>query len=239
MRINKFLASCGLGSRRKVEELILSGAVRVNGVVVKDLATDISDRDEVLFRGHILHSVTSKVYYVLNKPRGVLCSCADGHGRKLIIDFVPSSPSVFPVGRLDYDTTGLIILTNDGDFANSIIHPSKVTTKVSKTYKITTNKALSVEDKKSLECGVEIDGKVTLPAKITTDKRIGANYYRYITIYEGKNRQIRKMFDSIGHSVIALERIAIGNLKLDNIPVGKYISLSKTEIENKIFGNSR
>ncbi len=232
MRINKFLASAGLGSRRKVEELIISGVIRVNGKVVTNLSTMIDENiDKVEFRNKVIKVADDKVYYALNKPKSVLTSCSDSHGRKLVTDFVPDNPKVFPVGRLDYETEGLIILTNDGNFANNIIHPSK---KISKTYEITTNKRLDYKDKKSLEEGVEIDGVTTLPAKLTTDRKVKGNYIRLITIFEGRNRQIRKMFDSIGHSVVNLKRISIGALTLDNISTGKYVKLTAKDL-NKIF----
>ena len=231
MRINKYLATAGLGSRRKVEDLITSGAIKVNGVVTKNLATDITDSDVVEYLNNRIDLVENKVYYMLNKPRRVLTSCSDGHGRRLIVDFVPSAPKVFPVGRLDYDTEGLIILTNDGDFANSIIHPSK---HIQKTYEIVTNKKLSTDDRILLERGVDLGGFTTLPAKIGTDKRLEAGYIRSIIIFEGKNRQIRKMFDHIGHNVISLKRISIGKLQLGDLQTGKFKQLSKHDLE-KIF----
>ena len=228
MRINKFLASAGLGSRRKVEDLILSGVIKVNGVVTTDLSTDIDTScDKVEYLNRELKLTEDKVYYALNKPRKCITACSDGHGRKLVIDYVPQSPKVFPVGRLDYETEGLIILTNDGDFANSIIHPSK---KISKTYEIVTNKTLSAIDKKKLEKGVVIDGRVTLPAIITSDKKVANGYYRQITIFEGRNREIRKMFDTIGHSVVNLKRIAIGGYRLGNIASGKYVQLTRQDL---------
>ena len=231
MRINKFLASAGLGSRRKVEDLVINGAISVNGIVTKDLATDVKDSDIVKYLNRVVTINERKVYYMLNKPKKVLSSCSDGHGRRLVTDFVPSDPKVFPIGRLDYDTEGLILLTNDGDFANSIIHPRM---HIPKTYEITTNKKLSIDDKRKLENGVEIDGKTTLPAKITSDIMTKSGYSRKITIFEGRNRQIRKMFDSIGHCVVNLKRLSIGSLELGNLPSGKYSLLSSQEIE-KVF----
>ncbi len=231
MRINKFLAAAGLGSRRKVEELVTSGVIKVNSSIVRDLATDITDNDVVEYLNKEVRITESKVYYALNKPKGVLTSCSDGHGRKLIVDYVPSTPKVFPVGRLDYETEGLIILTNDGDFANSVIHPSK---HIAKTYEIITNKILSADDKKKLEKGVNLGDFTTLPARIGDDGKVAGGYLRTITIFEGRNRQIRKMFDSIGHNVVALKRISIGNLKLGDLKIGKYKLLTNKDLE-KIF----
>ncbi|MBQ4557965.1 MAG: rRNA pseudouridine synthase [Clostridia bacterium] len=229
MRINKYLATCGLGSRRKVESLILDGVIKVNGEVVKDLSFVVNENvDKVTYLNKELFLVEEKVYYMLNKPRKVLTSCSDSHGRKLVIDYVPSKPKVFPIGRLDFDTEGLILLTNDGDFANNIIHPSK---KVAKTYEIITNKKLTIEDKKSLEKGVEIDGVKTLPSLISADKKVDSGYLRQITIFEGRNRQIRKMFDCVGHSVVNLKRISIAGLELGNLKSGKYIKLTKSQLD--------
>ena len=229
MRINKFLACVGLGSRRKVEEYVKNGDIKVNGLIVADLATNIDENNDVVeFHNQKLSITDAKVYYILNKPKNVLCSCSDGHGRKLVIDYVPGKPKVFPVGRLDYETEGLIILTNDGDFANSIIHPSK---KIPKTYEIVTNKALSVEDRKLLENGIELDGIRTLPCKITRDNKVKSGYIRQITIFEGKNRQIRRMFDYVGHNVVNLKRISIGNLKLEDLQTGKYIQMNDIQIK--------
>ena len=232
MRINKYLATCGLGSRRSVEELIRKGLIIVNDNVITDLAFDISDTDIVKYKGKILSLVEDKVYIMLNKPKCYITSTKDEQGRKVVLDLLKGCKyKVFPVGRLDYNTQGLLLLTNDGDWANTITHPSN---HISKTYVVTTKYMLTNKQMNMIRNGIVIDGRRTLPAKIElVDK--DENYFIYhITIYEGRNREIRKMFETLELKIYSLKRIQIGTLTLDNLEEGKFKYLDKKEI-NKVF----
>lgn len=224
MRINKYLASAGIASRRKCEELILNGDIKVNGKVVKELATEIADNDIVLYKNKPVVLNEEKVYYIFNKPKGCVTTSSDDRGRKTVLDYFEDVPErLFCVGRLDYNTQGLLILTNDGDFANEIMHPSK---HISKTYLVEIKGKLNDEEIKKLQNGVEIDGKKTLPSLVKIVEEKENKSFIEITIYEGRNRQVRKMFEAVNKLVINLERIKIGNLTLNSIPRGSYKKVS-------------
>ena len=227
-RINKFLASCELGSRRKVEELVTSGRVSVNGKVVRDLSTQIKEDDKVEVDNAPIIQNEEKVYIIMNKPIKTITAVTDIIGekfknpRRTVLDvlfetFPPNMPRprVFPIGRLDYDTEGLLLLTNDGAFAESITHPSK---KIEKTYVATLNKDFPRLDLPKLENGIMIDGEKTFPAKANL---LGKNIVE-LTITQGRNRQVRKMFDAIGYTVINLKRIRIGQITLGKLRTGEY-----------------
>lgn len=229
MRINKYLASAEIGSRRKVEEYILNGKVAVNGKIVTNLATDITDKDIVTYNGNQIQIQNKKVYIVLNKPKCYITSVSDEKDRKVVLDLVKScKEKVFPVGRLDYNTEGLLLLTNDGDWANKIIHPSK---HISKTYEVKlkylpTNKQLN-----ALRTGIIIDGEKTLPAKVEVVDNDQEYYVVHITIIQGRNRQVRKMFESLKLKIYNLKRISIGGLSLGNLEMGKFKYLTQEEKE--------
>lgn len=230
MRINKYLAQCNIGSRRKVEEYILAGRVTINDKVVTLLATQVLPTDIVKFDGDIVKPSNVKLYYLLNKPSGYITSVSDDRGRHTVLDLIESTPEhIFPVGRLDYDTEGMLIITNDGDFANQLIHPSH---QIDKVYQVKVNTQPSIEQFNSLENGVKIeDDFVTSPSKIDNKKKLDNGTYQFdITIHEGKNRQVRKMVDAVGLKVLYLKRIKIGMLPLGNLPIGKYRKLNKEEI---------
>lgn len=232
MRINKYLATCGLGSRRSVEELIKKGLIIVNDKVITDLAFDVSSEDIVKYKGKTLSLVEDKVYIMLNKPKCYITSTKDEQGRKVVLDLLKGCKyKVFPVGRLDYNTQGLLLLTNDGDWSNSITHPSN---HIAKTYEVTTKYMLTNKQMNMVRNGIVIDGRRTLPAKLElVDK--DENYYIYhITIYEGRNREIRKMFEALELKIYSLKRIQIGTLSLGNLEEGKFKYLDKKEI-NKVF----
>lgn len=233
MRVNKFLAQSGLDSRRKVEELVLSGKIKVNNQTIKDLSYQIDEnKDSVFYLDKKIQYYAKFEYYMLNKPIGYITTLKDELNRKKIMDlFKEDTKHIFPVGRLDYNTEGLIILTNDGDFANNIIHPSK---KISKTYEVTINKKLTLTHKKLIESGIKIDGEITLPSKIEKEIYTTKINKVIISIFQGRNRQVRKMFDKLGYSIINLKRIRIGKLALGDLDVGKYKKLSKNDI-NKVF----
>ena len=229
MRINKYLATCGLGSRRGVEELIKKGDISVNGKVVTDLSYDISSTDLVKYKGKPVNLVEDKVYIMLNKPKCYITSTKDEQGRKVVLDLLKGCKyKVFPVGRLDYNTQGLLLLTNDGDWANDIIHPSK---HISKTYVVTTKYMLTNKQLNQVRNGIVIDGKRTLPAKIELVDKDDSLFYYHITIYEGRNREIRKMFEFLGLKIYSLQRIQIGLLELGLLEEGKYRYLDKKEIK--------
>ncbi len=229
MRINKYLATCGLGSRRGVEELITKGDISVNGKVVTDLSYDVSSNDLVKYKGKIVSLVEDKVYIMLNKPKCYITSTKDEQGRKVVLDLLKGCKyKVFPVGRLDYNTQGLLLLTNDGDWANNIIHPSK---HISKTYVVTTKYMLTNKQLNQIRNGIVIDGKRTLPAKLELVDKDDNLFYYHITIYEGRNREIRKMFEFLGLKIYSLQRIQIGLLELGLLEEGKYRYLDKKEIK--------
>ena len=229
MRINKYLATCGLGSRRGVEELITKGDISVNGKVVTDLSYDISSNDLVKYKGKIVSLVEDKVYIMLNKPKCYITSTKDEQGRKIVLDLLKGCKyKVFPVGRLDYNTQGLLLLTNDGDWANNIIHPSK---HISKTYVVTTKYMLTNKQLNQIRNGIVIDGKRTLPARLELVDKDDNLFYYHITIYEGRNREIRKMFEFLGLKIYSLQRIQIGLLELGLLEEGKYRYLDKKEIK--------
>lgn len=229
MRINKYLAQAGIASRRKVEEYVLNGKVKVNGKVTKDLATDIKDTDVVYFENRPVKVSANYVYYKLNKPKGYVTTVSDDKERKTVMDLLRGVHTrVYPVGRLDYDTEGLLLLTNDGDLTNTITKPSS---DVKKTYVVHIESDITKDEIKKLTLGVEIDGYKTKPCSIEAEE-IGEKLSRLrITISEGKNRQIRKMFESIGKNVIFLRRIQIGEIRLGGLSRGEYAPLNAKELK--------
>lgn len=227
IRINKYIASCGVCSRRNAEEIISSGRVKINGQVVTELGVKINDGDVVEVDNKKISLEQEKVYIMLNKPRGYVTTSKEQFGRPSVLDLLDVKQRVFAVGRLDMDSEGLLLLTNDGDFANKIIHPTK---HIAKTYEVILKKEISSEDIEKLKRGVDIGGYITRPAIVekVNDKKI------VITIYEGKNRQVRKMCEAVDNKVVNLKRLSIGDLKLDNLETGKYISLYENDIK-RIF----
>lgn len=229
MRINKFLAQAGIDSRRKVEEHILNGKVKVNGKVVKDLATDIKDTDIVYFENRPVKVSSNYVYYKLNKPKGYVTTVSDDKERKTVMDLLRGVHTrVYPVGRLDYDTEGLLILTNDGDITNTLTKPNS---EVKKTYIAHIESNITKDEIKKLTSGVEIDGYTTKPCSIEP-MELGENLSKLkVTITEGKNRQIRKMFASIGKEVVFLRRVQIGEIRLGGLSRGEYAPLNAKELK--------
>lgn len=227
IRINKYIASSGVCSRRKAEEYILAGKVLVNGVVNTELGYKVKEEDIVVVDGKQISLEENKVYIMLNKPKGYVTTSKEQFGRPSVLDIVKVEERVYPVGRLDMDSEGLLILTNDGEFSNNVIHPTK---HISKKYEVVLKDNITETAIKKLESGVDIGGYVTRPAKVekVTDKKI------LITIGEGKNRQVRRMIETVDNKVLNLKRIAIGGLKLDKLKSGEYIKLDEKLI-NKIF----
>lgn len=226
IRINKYISICGICSRRKAEEYIKEGLIKINGKTVTNLSTIVKSADIVEYKGERIYLKQDKKYYILNKPKGYVTTAKEQFGRKSVLDLVACGERIYPVGRLDMYSEGLLILTNDGDFTNKITHPTK---HIAKTYEVYLDKELREIDMLKLEKGVDIGGYITAPANVIKQKSLVL-----ITIYEGKNRQIRRMFESIGYIVLNLKRISIGKLEMDGLPTGKYKELSKEEIE-KVF----
>ena len=228
MRINKFLAENAIASRRGADEMVASGRVTVNGQVAT-LGLDIKEGDEVLVDGQpVTQKEFAPEYYMMNKPKGVVCTVKDDRGRKTVMEFLPEVIGrVFPVGRLDYATEGLLLFTNDGDLAYRLTHP---TNDIPKTYLVKVEGTMTEKDLNPLRSGVELDGVLTKKCKahiVETHK----DYTKvHITITEGKNRQVRRMFESIGKNVAFLKRISIGNLKLKGLDRGAVRKLTDEEI---------
>ena len=230
MRINKFIASSGVASRRKADELIAQGKVKVNNQVLRELGYDVKEGDKVSVDGKLIAISEKKVYIVLNKPTGYVTTVNDQQGRPTVMDLITDiEERIFPVGRLDYNTSGLLIFTNDGDFAQKVSHPVH---ELGKTYRAKVQGIVSREKIARLRRGIDIGGFVTSPAKVEIYKELPKQTVVDITIHEGKNRQVRKMFKAIGNPVLELERIAIGEIKLGRLARGGYRNLTKKEIES-------
>ena len=231
MRLQKFLAEAGISSRRKAEELILQGKVQVNGKVVTELGTKVDpEKDEVKYENKIVQIENNKIYILLNKPIGYVTTVKDQFNRDSVLDLVKVKERLVPVGRLDMYTSGALILTNDGDFVYKVTHPKH---EINKTYTVTLKGIVSKENIENLKTGVDIGGYVTKPAKVKilkTDEEKQITRLEII-IHEGKNRQVRKMCEAIGHKVLALHRSAIAGIKVKDIEIGKWRYLSKEEIE--------
>jgi pseudouridine synthase len=232
-RLQKLIAAAGIASRRKAEELIAAGAVTVNGQVVTEPGTKADpERDHIKVRGRLINpklKAQEKIYILLNKPLGILTSRSDPKNRPLVIDLVgPYRDKVHPVGRLDFNTEGLLLLTNDGEFTNLITHASK---QIPKVYEVKVKGQPSEHQIRMLERGVVIDGDRTAPAKIRLMEQSDTNAWYEVTLHEGRNQQIRKMFDHVGHSVIKLRRVAIGSLKNERLRPGEYRLLSEAEVK--------
>ena len=229
MRINKFLADKGIASRRGADEIISAGRVTVNGVVAT-LGVSVEEGDEVAVDGLVLDTAEKKEeYYIMNKPKGVVCTVSDDRGRKTVMDLLPEGVGrVFPVGRLDYATEGLLILTNDGDLAFRLTHP---TSEIPKTYMARIEGTLTEKDLNPIRSGVELDGVLTKKCKAHIVETNKAYTKVHITITEGRNRQVRRMFEAIGKNVEFLKRVSIGKLKLTGLDRGEIRPLTSMEIE--------
>ncbi|MBO4569989.1 MAG: rRNA pseudouridine synthase [Clostridia bacterium] len=228
MRINKYLASCGLGSRRKVEELIKEGRVCVDGKVETNLSTDITDKNEVTVDGNVCAPNSEFVYLLLHKPKGYISSVSDDRGRKTVMDLIPKELRfVKPVGRLDYDSEGLLILTNDGDLAFNLTHPSK---QIGKTYLVKIEGNITEGQLAVLRNGAVVDGVRLAKCKAKVIENKDNITKLEVTIFEGKNREIRKMFEAVGYLVIFLKRTKIGELTLRGVDRGAYRNLTPSEV---------
>lgn len=230
MRLAKYLAHAGVASRRKAEEMIHDGRVTVDGDTILDPATAVdSERDVRVDGEQVTHE--DRVVYMLNKPAGVVSTASDTHDRPTVVSLISSSKRLYPVGRLDVDTTGLILLTNDGELANRLTHPRY---EVPKTYVARVKGALEKSDLRRLREGIELDDGMTAPAQV---KRLGGEEVE-LTIHEGRNRQVRRMLDAIGHPVVELKRVKLGPLTLGDLADGEARLLTPAEVE-RLWKNHR
>lgn len=228
-RLQKYMARCGVASRRKCEEYILEGNVSVNGIQIFELGAKVdAEKDKVMFNGKIIEPEQKKVYIALHKPVGYVTTVKDEKNRPTVIDLIQVEERIFPIGRLDYNTSGLLLLTNDGDVYNKIIHPRK---SIGKTYVAVVRGNVDDWAVNKLRSGVDIGGYITSEAQVEILKRQKDKTEFKITIHEGKNRQIRKMCAAVGHPVIKLHRISVGGIKLGNLQYGKWRHLEKAEIQ--------
>ena len=234
-RLQKYLATCGVASRRKCEELIKEGKIKVNGRVVTELGTKVSNKDKVEFNGKVIKENNKKVYILLNKPIGYVTTVKDQFDRPTVMNLVKKEKTrLLPVGRLDMYTSGALILTNDGEFINKITHPKN---EIEKTYNVTLTGIITQEDANKLKNGVEIEennekvktGKAKVKILKTDEEK---NISRIqITIHEGKNREVRKMCEAIDKKVLALHRAKIGNLDVKDLKLGTYRYLTKNDLK--------
>ena len=229
-RLQKRIANLGYCSRRKAEELITKGLVEVNGEVVNKLGTTVKPGDIIVVEGNVLDTNRRFEYYLLNKPKGVVTTTNDEKGRKTVVDLIETNTRIYPVGRLDYDTTGILLLTNDGELANMLMSPKS---EVDKTYIAKIEGAIKVSDIQRLRNGIVIEGFKTSKAKVkvkSIDKKKNTSVV-VLTIHEGKNHQVKKMFESLGYKVTKLRREKYANLDLKGLLPGEYRSLSIKEVK--------
>lgn len=228
-RLQKVLAKAGVASRRHAEELILSGKVKVNGKFVTELGTKVNPlKDKIYVNGKPLPAAEKKVYYILNKPRGYVTTASDERGRKTIMDILKGvEQRVYPVGRLDYDSEGLLLLTNDGELTQALTHPSH---KVKKTYQVTVKGIPEMEQLKAMAKGLELEDGLTAPADVRLVSIGEDRTSLEISIHEGRNRQVRRMCEHIGHEVLRLRRIRIGSIGLDKLKSGEFRPLILKEV---------
>lgn len=224
-RLQKIIARAGLTSRRNAEKLILDGKVTVDGKIITELGVKAdAQKNKIRVDGKILKFDAKKIYILLNKPRGYVCTANDERGRKTVLDLVTGiSERIYPVGRLDLNSEGLLLLTNDGELMNALIHPKF---KIEKTYRVKISGNVTEEKLDELRAGIELEDGLTAPAEIFL---LGENFVE-ITIHEGRNRQIRRMFAAIGCDVKRLKRVKFAGLTLDGVAVGKFRNLTGSEI---------
>lgn len=231
MRLQKFLAQAGVASRRRSEKLILEGKVAVNGEIITQLGTKIDpEKDTITVNNKVIRAEKRKVYIALNKPVGYITSLKDPQGRKKVTDLIKNvEERIYPVGRLDYDTEGLLLLTNDGDFTYALTHPKH---EIKKVYVAEVQGLPTESELDKLRTGLILSDGVTAPAEAVILKQHGKNSLVQIALHEGRNRQVRRMLEAIGHPVIRLKRIKIGCLSLNGLRVGEYRFLSKQEVQD-------
>lgn len=224
MRINKYIAKSGIASRRKADSIILSGQIKVNNRIITDLSYTVQNDDVVLYNDIPIKPLNENYYIMLNKPMGYTCTNQDKYATHTIFELIDIDTKLFSIGRLDKDSRGLILITNDGNIYNKIIHPRS---ELFKTYIVKLNQKYHKDYNNFFERGIDIGGYKTMPAKIV----VVDDYHIKILISEGKNRQIRRMFEVLGFKVIDLKRISIGKINLGNLKEGKYRFLDNSEVE--------
>ena len=232
-RLQKIIANSGYTSRRKAEELIQAGKVKVNGQIVREMGIKVSLKDIIDVDGYIIKN-EEKEYYLLNKPRGIITSTQDELGRKTVTDLIATTKRIYPVGRLDYDTTGVLLLTNDGELTNLLTHPKN---EIEKTYSAKVKGLVGKKQVGLLEKGVVVDGVKTSKAKVRVkkyDKKTDTSLVE-LMIHEGKNHQVKKMFEAIGYTVLKLRRDQFCFLRVDDLKSGDYRKLSPKEIKKLYF----
>ena len=229
MRLNKFIAQSGYCSRRKADEFIFEGHVFINGERQINPATQVGLKDTVMVQGNEVQPEEQLEYYIFRKPKGVVTSVTDDRGRRTVLDYIDTSLRLYPVGRLDFESTGVLLLTNDGDFCHKISHPSS---KIDKVYEIIVSRKLSKEEITSLSVGINIEGRLTHPCEIKVLDSPGVDRMALsISLHEGRNRQIRKMIESLGNAYVRkLDRISYGGLKYKGLKPGNYRSLTLKEL---------
>lgn len=234
IRLQKFLAECGIASRRKAEQLIKSGAVSVDGQTITEMGYKLDPtRQQVRYRGELVIPKKTHTYILLNKPKGYVTTMSDPQGRPIVTSLLKDVDTrVFPVGRLDIDTEGALLLTDDGELTHKLLHPSHESTK---TYEVVAKGFISRSNIRKLEQGIEIDGRKTWPATISKVKKQGPACRLEISIHEGRKRQVRKMFAAIGHPVLNLKRIAYGKLLLGSLKSGAYRFLTPDEMKKALL----
>jgi pseudouridine synthase len=228
IRLNKYLATCGLGSRRKCDDLIAVGAIKVNGKVITEMGSRIDpDHDIVEYYNKVVQKQDRQVYILLNKPPRVVTTASDEKKRKTVLDLIDVKHRIFPVGRLDYNTTGALLLTSDGKLTYLLTHPKF---SVSKVYRVLLDRRIRPIDLHHLRKGIKLDDRMTAPCKAEEIRIIDNASYLEVDLHEGRNRQIRKMMESLGYTVNKLHRIEFAGLRVDNLKVGEWRRLSSLEI---------
>ena len=229
MRLQKYMALCGVASRRAAEGMIADGRVKINGETVTAMGAQVEEGDSVQVDGKTIHPEEGHVYLMYHKPAGEVSTASDPEGRATVLDKFRDYPArLYPVGRLDYDSEGLLLLTNDGELTQRLLHPSH---EVEKSYLARISNSLTREEAQAMERGVMVDGKKTSPAKVRILQDHGMYTDAILTIHEGRNRQVRKMVEQVGHQVVMLRRIRFGPLKLGELPRGMWRELSPEEIK--------
>ena len=230
MRIQKYIADAGICSRRKAEEMIQNGLVKVNGETLTEFGYQIREGDRVEVDGAVITSIEKKVYYMMNKPKGYVTTVKDQFDRPCVLDLIGEDVKerIYPAGRLDYNTEGLLILSNDGEFVNTITHPRNA---IKKKYIAVVNGIVKEENIEKLKRGVVIDQKKTAPAEVFLSEIFKDKCVVEVTIHEGRNRQVRKMFEAVGHHVIDLQRVQVGPLELGSLKLGRVRKLNPNEVQ--------